>query len=163
MNFVEARAPVSVPRSVNRSATQAPLSRNSRENADVSVVFAQTSGRRVDLFERLSVRNIWGNDFTITHIMRRSAGHGMTDVAARRESHVACVHLEKLASCDIWCDDEQQTPRTIEAGSVHINDMRRAWRADIKSSFDVVNFCIPQAAFDEITTEQGSAPVSELH
>ena len=46
---------------------------------------------------------------------------------------------------------------------MHINDMRQAWRADIRSPFDVVNFCVPQSAFDEITSEEGSAPISELH
>jgi AraC family transcriptional regulator len=134
-----------------------------RDQADMSVVFAQTSVRRVDLFERLSVRTMPGDDFTVTHIMRKGAGLGMTDLAAKRESYVACVHLEKLDSYDIWCDGEQETPRAIEAGAMHINDMRQAWRADIRSPFEVVNFCVPQSAFDEITCEEGSAPLSELH
>ena len=114
-------------------------------------------------FERLSVRTMPGDDFIITHIARKGAGHGMTDQAAKRGSYVACVHLEKLDSYDIWCDGEQQTPRAIEAGAMHINDMRQSWQADIRSAFDVVNFCVPQSAFDEITSEEGSAPISELH
>jgi AraC-like DNA-binding protein len=129
----------------------------------MSVVFAQTSASRVDLVERLSVGTMPGEDFAITHIVRKGAGHGMTDRAAKREAYVACVHLEKLDSYDIWRDDEQETAGVLEAGAMHVNDMRYAWRADIRSPFDVVNFSIPQSAFDEITSEEGSAPISELH
>ena len=162
MSLVEACVSTSASRSINASR-RAPPARPSRDQADMSVVFAQTSTRRVDLFERLSVRTMPGDDFIITHIARKGAGHGMTDQAAKRGSYVACVHLEKLDSYDIWCDGEQQTPRAIEAGAMHINDMRQSWQADIRSAFDVVNFCVPQSAFDEITSEEGSAPISELH
>ena len=162
MNLVEACVSNSASRSINASG-RAPLARPSRNQADVSVVFAQTSTRRVDLFERLSVRAVPGEDFIITHITRKGAGHGMTDQAAKRESYVACVHLDRLDSYDVWCDGEQQTSRAIESGAMHINDMRQAWQADIRSPFDVVNFCVPQSAFNEITSEEGSAPISELH
>ena len=147
----------------NITGRREPLGRPSRDHADMSVVFAQTSASRVDLLERLSVKTIPGADFAITHIMRKGAGHGMTDVAAKRESYVACVHLKKLESYDIWCNGEQETARALEAGAMHVNDMRYAWRADIRSPFEVVNFCVPQSAFDEITSEEGSAPISELH
>jgi AraC family transcriptional regulator len=131
--------------------------------ADISVVFAQTSSNRVDLVERLSISTIPGGDFAITHIARKRPGHGMTDGAAKRESCVACVHLERLDACDIWCDEEHESPGALEAGVLHVNDMRHAWRADIRSPFHVVNFCVPQSAFDEITSEEGGAPIDELH
>ncbi len=162
MNLVEASVSNSASRSINASRRE-PLAGPLRDQAEMSVVFAQTSTRRVDLFERLSVRAMPGEDFIITHITRKGAGHGMTDQAAKRESYVACVHLDRLDSYDVWCDGEQQTSRAIESGAMHINDMRQAWRADIRSPFDVVNFCVPQSAFDEITSEEGSAPISELH
>ncbi len=162
MSLVERCVPNSGPGSISVSRRE-PVARSSRDQADMSVVFAQTSTRRVDLFERLSVRTRPGDDVIITHIARKGAGHGMTDQAAKRQSYVACVHLEKLDSYDIWCGGEQQAPRAIEAGAMHINDMRQSWQADIRSAFDVVNFCVPQSAFDEITSEEGSAPISELH
>jgi AraC family transcriptional regulator len=163
MSLIEACVPNRASTPINTAGGREPLGRPSRDQADMSVVFAQTSLRRVDLFERLSVRAMPGHDFTITHIMRKGAGHGRTDVAVKRESYVACVHLEKLDSYDIWCDGEQETPRALEAGAMHVNDMRHDWRADIRSPFNVVNFCVPQSAFDEITSEEGSAPISELH
>jgi AraC family transcriptional regulator len=133
------------------------------DQTDISVVFAQTAADRVDLIERLSIRTFPGDDFAITHIARRGRGHGMTDGAAKRESYVACVHLEELDDCDIWCDEEHESVDALEAGVLHVNDMRRAWRADIRSPFHVVNFCVPQSAFDEITSEEGGAPIAELH
>lgn len=163
MSVVEACVSNSASSLINASGGRQPPGRPSRDQADMSVVFAQTSASRVDLLERLSVATIPGADFAITHIMRKGAGHGMTDHAAKRESYAACVHLEKLCSYDIWCDAEHETPGTLDAGAMHINDMRRAWRADVRSPFDVVNFCVPQSALDEITSEEGGTPVSELH
>jgi AraC family transcriptional regulator len=163
MSLVEACVSNSASRFINAGTGKKPSARSSRDPLDMSMVFAQTSARRVDLFERLSVRTRPGDDFIITHIKRNDAGHGMTDQAAKRESWVACVHLDKLDSFDIWCDGAQETPRAIEAGAMHINDMRQSWQADIRSPFDVVNFSVPQSAFDEITAEEGGAPISELH
>jgi AraC family transcriptional regulator len=133
------------------------------DQGNTSVVFAQTAPNRVDLIERLSIGTLPGEDFTITHIARKRPGHGMTDGAAKRESYVACVHLERLDAYDVWRDDKHQPSGVFEAGMLHVNDMRHAWRADIRSPFQVVNFCVPQSAFDEITSEAGSAPIAELH
>jgi AraC family transcriptional regulator len=130
---------------------------------ETSVVFAQTATNRVDVIERLSIGTIPGGDFAITHIARERSGLGMTDGAVKRESYVACVHLEKLEDYDIWCDGQHQSPGALEAGMMHINDMRHGWRADIRSPFHVVNFCVPQSAFDEITSEEGSPPIADLH
>ena len=87
----------------------------------------------------------------------------MTDPAVKRACYVACVHVEKLDAYDVWCNDEHESSGVLEAGVLHVNDMRSAWRADIRSSFHVVNFCVPQSAFDEITSEEASAPIAELH
>jgi AraC family transcriptional regulator len=132
-------------------------------DADVSVVFAQTLAHRVDVMEQLSIGTIPGRDFVINHIARKRPGHGMTDRAIKRGSYAACVHLERLDAYDVWCDDEHESSGVLEAGTLHVNDMRSAWRADIRSSFDVVNFCVPQSAFDEITSAEGGAPIEELH
>jgi AraC family transcriptional regulator len=130
---------------------------------NASVVFAQTAASRVDLMEKLSIRSISSDEFSIMHIARKGAGHGMTDHTAKRDCFVACVHLEKLDAYDVWCNDEHEPSTALEAGVLHINDMRCAWRADIRSPFHVVNFCIPQSAFDEITSEEGGAPIAELN
>jgi AraC family transcriptional regulator len=162
MSLVEACVSDCKPGAGNSSRGQS-FRRPDRDQGGASVVFAQTSRNRVDLFERLSIGTIPGDGFAITHIARKKAGHGMTDRAAKRESYVACVHLKKLDAYNAWCDEEQESSGTLEAGVVHVNDMRHAWRADIGGAFDVVNFCVPQSALDEITSEEGGAPISELH
>ena len=163
MSLVEACISDRRSRAGNPSARRRSFRQSGGSQAGASVVFAQTSPERVDLFERLAIGTMQGGDFAITHIARKKAGHGMTDCAARRESYVACVHLEKLDAYDVWRDEEQELPGAFEAGAVHVNDMRHAWRADIRGGFDVVNFCVPQSALDEITSEEGNAPISELH
>ena len=163
MSLVEACISDRRSRAGNPSTRGRSFRRPRRSEAGASVVFAQTSPDRVDLLERLSTGTMQGDDFAITHIARKKAGHGMTDCAARRESYVACVHLQKLDAYDVWRDEEQELPGAFEAGAVHVNDMRHAWRADIRGAFDVVNFCVPQSALDEMTSEEGSAPISELH
>jgi AraC family transcriptional regulator len=163
MSFIDACISDGDSRLENRVSCRPPFDPPIRGEADTSVVFAQTSANRVDLIERLSIDTIPGGGSAITHIERKRAGHGMTDSAAKRGSHVACVHLEKLDAYDIWCDDEHESPAPLEAGALHVNDMRYAWRADIRGPFHVVNFCVPQSAFDEISSEEGSAPITELH
>jgi AraC family transcriptional regulator len=133
------------------------------ERANTSVVFAQTSRDRVDLMERLAISTFRGGDFEITHIARKTEGHGMTDRAPKRDSYVACVHFERLEAYDIWCDDELESAGALEAGAMHVNDMRQAWRADIRSPFDVVNFGFSQSVLDEVTSEEGGVQIKELH
>jgi AraC family transcriptional regulator len=163
MSFLEASNSDRGAKMSARPSSGPALVQNIRAETDVSVVFAQTLANRVDLMEQLSIGTIPGGDFVINHIARNRPGHGMTDRAAKRGWYVACVHLEGLDAYDVWCDDAHESSRVLEAGALHVNDMRNAWRADIKSSFDVVNFCVPQSAFDEITSEEGSAPIEELH
>jgi AraC family transcriptional regulator len=163
MSFTEASISDSDTRVSDRVSSGPPFGPLIRDEADTSVVFAQTSANRVDLIERLSIDTIPGGESAITHIERKRPGHGMTDSAAKRESYVACVHLEKLDAYDIWCDDEHELPVALESGALHVNDMRHAWRADIRGPFHVVNFCVPQSALDEISSEEGSAPIAELH
>jgi AraC family transcriptional regulator len=128
-----------------------------------SVVFAQTDPSRVDLHERLTISTMQNDSLIISHMARKRAGHGMTDSGAKFASYVACVHLEKLEAYDVWCDGEHESSGAIEAGSAHINDMRRSWQAEIRDSFDVVNFSVPESVLGEITSEEGGTPITELH
>ena len=163
MSFIEASISDRHARMSAPSRAGPAIGERIRSEAETSVVFAQTAANRVDLMEQLTIGSIPGKDFVITHIARKRPDHGMTDGAAKRGYYVACVHLEKLDAYDVWRDDEHESSRVLEAGVLHINDMRSAWRADIRSPFHVVNFCVPQSAFDEITSEEGGAPIAELH
>jgi len=126
-----------------------------------SVVIARTSSCKVDVYKSLAVRP--GDDeFVIAHISRGRAAHGMTEPQPKRAVYTACVHLREFSRYDIWCDDEFASGCFIAPGSVHINDMRHSWLADIQSGFDVVNFCISQSALDEIAEDHGSKRVDEL-
>ena len=163
MSFIEANISDRRARMGALSSSGLAFGWQTRSETNTSVVFAQTARDRVDLMEQLSIGTIPGEDFVITHIARKTSGHGMTDRAAKRGCYVACVHLEKLDDYDVWCGDEHESPGVLEAGVLHVNDMRSTWRADIRSPFHVVNFCVPQSAFDEITSEGGIAPIDELH
>jgi AraC-like DNA-binding protein len=72
------------------------------------------------------------------------------------------VHLDNFDSYDVWCDERHHSSRALGVGSIHINDMRHIWRADIQSAFEVVNFYIPQWALDEISDEYGASRLDEL-
>lgn len=127
-----------------------------------SVVIAQTASSKVDVHKSLAVRP--GDDeFVIAYISRGRAAHGMTEPSAKRAIYTACVHLSEFSRYDIWCDEKLTSGGPLPAGSVHINDMRHSWLADIQSGFDVVNFCIPQSALEEIAQDHGSALIDELH
>jgi len=129
--------------------------------AKESVVIAQSLARKVDVHQALTV-TAGDEDFVIARISRSAGGHGMTEMQPKRAVYAACVHLSEFSGCDLWCDDKISQGCHLPAGSIHINDMRHSWRADIQGSFDVVNFCIPQAALDETAEDQGSARIDEL-
>jgi AraC family transcriptional regulator len=102
------------------------------------------------------------DDMAMTHMLRSSPGHGMTELQTRAEAYTACVHLEEFNSYDVWCDERHHSSRALAEGAIHINDMRHVWRADIQSSFQVVNFYIPQWTLDEISNERGASRIEEL-
>jgi len=130
---------------------------------DIKIVIAQTLPHRVDLSKWLTVKSEVPGDVVISHMLRKGPGHGMTEPQARVASYAACVHLDSLDSYDVWCDDQHICSRALGAGTMHISDMRHAWRADIRSAFNVMNFYIPQSALDKIADEQDTARVEDLH
>jgi AraC family transcriptional regulator len=130
---------------------------------DAGFVIAQTSRNRVDSLNSLTVKDVPCNDFVIAEMLRSNPNHGLTEQQQRMESYTAGVHLSRLDDLDVWCDDRHVSTGPIHAGTVHISDMRHEWRADIRSPFHVVNFCIPQSALDAIASEQGGDRVEELN
>ncbi|OSI67455.1 AraC family transcriptional regulator [Bradyrhizobium canariense] len=126
-----------------------------------SVLIAQSLSCRVDVHKTLAVRT--GDDeFVVAHISRAAEGHGMTEPQPKRAVYTACVHLSEFSGYDVWCDERVSTGCGLPAGSIHINDMRHSWYADIQGRFDVVNFCIPQSALDEVIEDQSSTRIDEL-
>jgi AraC-like DNA-binding protein len=130
---------------------------------DINVVVAQTSADRVDVSRRLTVKSGLQGGFAITHLLRKSPGHGMTAAQARVDAYTACVHLDAFDGYDVWCDEQHQASCALGPGTIHINDMRHLWRADLRGPFHVVNFHIPQSALDEIADEEGASRAGELH
>jgi len=126
-----------------------------------SVVIAQSLSSKVDVHKTLGVR-IGDDEFVVAHISRGAEGHGRTEPQPKRAVYTACVHLSEFSGYDICCDEKISSGCLMPAGSVHINDMRHSWYADIQGRFDVVNFCIPQSALDEIIEDQGSTRIDEL-
>jgi AraC family transcriptional regulator len=126
-----------------------------------SIVIAQTSPCKVDLHKTLAVK-AGDDDFVVAHISRGARGHGMTEPHPKRAIHTACVHLSEFSGYGIWCDEKFSYGRPLPQGSIHINDMRHSWCADIQGGFDVVNFCVPQSALDEMTEDHGSARIVEI-
>ena len=139
-----------------------PIDAIGRRERAADVVLAKTSTDRVDLIERLPVGIMKRCDFAITHIARKRPGHGMTDIGVKSASYAACVHLEQFAGCDIWRDGRSERIGTLQVGMAHISDMRHSWQADIPSPFDVVNFCIPESALDEVTEDLRIPKILEL-
>jgi AraC-like DNA-binding protein len=132
-----------------------------RRQIDTGVVIAQTSGRRVDVLKSLKVASAQ-DDLVISHMSRSTTKHGMTEPQPRKAGYSICVHLEQFCSYDIWRDEKHYPGAALAPGTIHINDMRHSWRADIQGSFQVVNFYVPQSALDEITEDRCTPRVEAL-
>ena len=84
MSFIEANISDRRARMGALSSSGLAFGWQTRSETNTSVVFAQTARDRVDLMEQLSIGTIPGEDFVITHIARKTSGHGMTDRAAKQ-------------------------------------------------------------------------------
>ncbi|MBC9877712.1 helix-turn-helix transcriptional regulator [Bradyrhizobium sp. INPA01-394B] len=133
-----------------------------RPQNGVSAVIAQTSTCRVDIMRRLVVR-AGGDEVVISHISRSRTGHGLTEPQAKKTGYAVCVHLDELASYDVWRDEKHSADLALPAGTVHISDMRHSWLADIQGTFQVLNFYIPQSALDEFAEGQDLRRAEALH
>ena len=120
-----------------------------RHPPDINVVIAQTTPKRVDATKVLTISSPVQGNFVITRMLRSRPDHGMTDPHSRADAYVACVHLNELNDYDVWCNSQHNSSRPLGAGTIHINDMREEWCADIGSPFHAMNFYIPQAALDD--------------
>ncbi len=101
-------------------------------------------------------------DVVISHMSRNRPGHGMTERQAKRAGFTICVHLKEFGAYEIWRDESRSAGLALAPGSIHINDMRHDWLADLQGPFDAVNFYIPQSALDEITDDQELGDAQEL-
>jgi AraC-like DNA-binding protein len=161
MSLIETSSPATTWAAEAPMAGRLHLQHQIRRHA--SVVVAQTSPQRIDFCRSLTVRSAGRDDFVMMHMRRSSAGHGMTEPQARVEAYTACVHLNDFTAYDVWRDERHDSSRAFGAGTIHINDMRHVWHADIQCPFQVVNFHIPQWALDEIADDHDAPPVEELH
>jgi AraC-like DNA-binding protein len=110
----------------------------------------------VDVARTLTISAPNRDDIVITHVIRKSHGHGMTEPQAPAAAYSARVYLDGFDACDVWRDEQLVPSEAVMPGAMLINDMRHAWRANPTSPFNVVNFYIPQDALDEIAEEQGA-------
>jgi AraC family transcriptional regulator len=141
---------------------QLRASNQNSSSSDTNVVVAQTSPQRINFCRSLIIQSAGRNGMVMTHMLRSSPGHGMTEPQVRAEAYTACIHLDEFKSYDVWCDESHYSSRALAEGTIHINDMRHVWRADIRSPFQVVNFYIPQWTLDETSNEYGASRIEEL-
>lgn len=117
---------------------------------------AWTLPHRVDLARTITISGASREPIVITHVMRKSPGHGMTEPQATADAYSARIYLDGLDARDVWCDGEPVPSAALVPGAMLINDMRHTWRANPTGPFNVVGFFIPQNAIDEIAEEQGA-------
>jgi AraC family transcriptional regulator len=146
----------------DRVVEQARLRNSDCCYPSTNVVVAQTSPQRVDFSRSLKIKSLGLDDLVITHMRRSSGGHGLTEPQARMDAFTACVHLDEFTDYDIWCDKCHHSSKPVAAGTIHINDMRHAWQADIRCPFQVVNFQMPRWALDEVADDYNMTRIDEL-
>jgi AraC-like DNA-binding protein len=147
--------------SLTETAPDVPAGGRRHGEIAANAVIAQTTRSRLDSISLLPVPSET-EGLVISHMSRNTPGHGMTERQAKRAGYTACVHLREFGACELWRDGIRSASGALAPGSIHINDMRHGWLADLQGAFDVVNFYIPQSALDEITDDQGSGDRQEL-
>jgi AraC family transcriptional regulator len=145
----------------NQSKLNSPANANryssihNAHRSDGQFVIAQTSPDRVDSIKSLPVALAPNNNILLTEISRTTPGHGEAQPLQKADAYSVCVHLSDLDEFSLWRDEERVDSTPIVAGTIHIDDMRHEWRADIRSAFHVMNLYIPQTALNMVTDDQG--------
>jgi hypothetical protein len=98
-------------------------------------VVAQTSA--VDLVDRLPVRLTRKADIARTRVARNGPRLGLAKLGVKSDTYVANVHLERPWSCDTWRETATTIIYTLDAGTVHISDVRHLMPPDTRGPFDV--------------------------
>jgi len=129
---------------------------------ELRVVLAHTPARRVDVCRKLFVKSGLGDVSGVLQMSRNNPGHGLTEAQTKVDAYAVCVHMCSFEDFDMWCDARHHSSCALAPGTVHINDMRHLWQADIRSPFHVVNFYIPQSALDAITEEGETSRIEGL-
>ena len=146
----------STPRPDAATPRLADVNERLSSGGELTVVFAHTPACRVDICRKLIVKSGLGDVSGILRMSRKHPGHGLTEPQTKVDAYAVCVHLCSFEDFDVWCDARHHSSCALAPGTVHINDMRHSWQADIRSQFHVVNFYIPQSALDAITDEERS-------
>jgi AraC-like DNA-binding protein len=117
---------------------------------------AWTLPHRLDIARSIKISGPNRDDIVITHLVRKSPGHVMTEPQARADAYSARVYLQGFDACDVWRDEELVPSAAVKPGTMLINDLRHTSRANPNSPFNVVSFFIPQNALDAIADDQGA-------
>ena len=153
--------PISTVSISNRSTLNSPA--NSIHNTSGGqFVIAQTSPDRVDSIKSLPVTLAPGADILLTEISRTTPGHGEAHPLQKADAYSICVHLSDLEEFNIWQDEERVDNTPIVAGTIHVDDMRHEWRADIRSAFHVMNLYIPQTVLNMVTDDHGLPRIEQF-
>ena len=63
------------------------------------------------------------------------------------------VVLRDMPRRNAWCDGRHQRNPARPTGSVACYDLRQRWETELNFAFHTLSFYVPQAAFDELTSE----------
>lgn len=98
-----------------------------------------------------------GGLLSVSRFVRRTPGHGMSEEHAQEDAYMLSLQRHDYQG-DLWVDGKRVDFGGSKAGNFTLYDYSRAWRADLRTEFDCVNFHISRRALLSLEEEIGPRP-----
>ncbi len=107
---------------------------------------------------QVSSSHLRGGLLSASRFTRTTAGHGLSDDHVQEDAFMLAVQLRDYQG-RLWLERKQLDFTGSKEGNFTLYDYSQAWRADLSSPFDCVNFHISRAALNTLEEDIGTKSV----
>lgn len=98
----------------------------------------------------------------ITRVTSHRRDNGFTAPYALEAAYLVVLQLKPFHEQDLWVEGKPAPHRPFLAGSLIVYDLDRHWVADLRGSYDCLQFHVPQGALDEAAEDTGATRAGRL-
>ncbi|MDQ7998192.1 MAG: AraC family transcriptional regulator [Luteibacter sp.] len=100
---------------------------------------------------------------SIARVRNLQGGSGRTSSYAAHEAFLVVLRLQSYRVAGLWADGKRISHDAVSAGTLSIYDLERQWVADMDTSFDCLQFHVPQETLDQLADDAGLPAGQRLH
>ncbi len=117
---------------------------------------------RADVSSHLITNTLRKSRLAVTRIRRDTPGHGLTSPLPAESAFIVLLQLRDAPKRELFIAGRSVYRGGYGARTTSIVDLEQQPTANLESPFDAMHFYVSRAALNEITDEQGAAPIGTL-